>query len=67
MQELRFARVNAPLCEDYVTKTIMAAMGVLMKILFSNKETMNVLINSVSGLTISFFKVYLLKSFVEAV
>ena len=34
MQELRFARVNAPLCEDYVSKTIMAAMGVLMKILF---------------------------------
>jgi hypothetical protein len=67
MRELNFLRPEAPLCQNFVTKTIMNALGVFMKILYENSETMNLLIKFVESMPLSYFKVYLLKSFIEAV
>jgi len=67
MRELNFLRPEAPLCQNYVTKTIMTALGVLMKILYENSETVNMLIKWVESLPLTYFKVYLLKNFIEAV
>lgn len=67
MRELNFVRPNASLSQSYVTKTIMNTLGVFMKILYENSETMSDLIKFVQELPLTYFKVYLLKIFIEAV
>ena len=53
--------------EKYVSRTIMTALGVLLKLQYEGESTERSIMEYLRGLSNSYFKLYLMKSFVEAV
>jgi hypothetical protein len=62
-----FIRNNAPPFQKYVTRTIMTSLGIFLKILYEDSATSTELSIFLANLKSNFFKLYLLKAFVDAV
>jgi hypothetical protein len=66
-RELTFVRNNLAPLQKYVTRTIITALGVFLKILYESESTSKDLMDFLVRLESNYFKLYLLKSFVDAV
>lgn len=62
-----FIRNNAPPFQKYVTRTIMTSLGIFLKILYEDSATSTELSIFLANLKSNFFKLYLLKAFIDAV
>ena len=62
-----FIRNNAPPFQKYVTRTIMTSLGIFLKILYEDCATSAELSIFLANLKSNFFKLYLLKAFIDAV
>lgn len=62
-----FIRDNSPPFQKYVTRTIMTSLGVFLKILYEDLTTSSELSQYLANLKSNFFKLYLLKSFIDAI
>jgi len=67
LKEFNLRRQGSEPFQNYVTKTIMATIGVLMKYLYENVENSVALLVYLENMPLNFFKIYTLKAFIETV
>jgi hypothetical protein len=62
-----FVRHHKKTLEEYVTRTIMLALGVFLKTIFQNEETQMSVLPFLASLQEKYFKLYLIRAFIDAV
>ncbi len=64
LRELTFARQGHKACQDFVTRTIMSALGAMMKGLYESGEMSSLLVEYIEHIALGYFKIYMLKCFI---
>lgn len=62
-----FHRPNSPVFPNYVTRTIMTAVGVFLKVLYESALTSKALMEYLKEMEADYFKLFMYKTFVEAI